>query len=106
MVVVVLGVAVPGPGVGRWWSVFSQQLQRVRSLIVGSRHNGEREPAGPFVLVHRPHAARGPAATRFCRAPGRDFPGAGIPMAADGSREPAGANALLAAMDQEIGGFA
>jgi hypothetical protein len=42
----------------------------------------------------------------FCRAPGRHFPGAGIPMAADGSREPAGANALLAAMDQEIGGFA
>jgi histidinol-phosphate aminotransferase len=63
------------------------------------------EPAGPFVLVHHPHAAelrsslrdRGLAVRR-----GDTFPGLGPDWLRIAARHPALTDALLAAVEQEL----
>ncbi len=63
------------------------------------------QPAGPFVLVHHPHAAllRGGLRRRgFAVRRGDTFPGLGPPWLRIAAREPAMTDALLAAMVQEL----
>jgi histidinol-phosphate/aromatic aminotransferase/cobyric acid decarboxylase-like protein len=63
------------------------------------------EPAGPFVLVHHPHAAQlreGMRRRGFALRRGDTFPGLGPQWLRIAAREPAMTDALLAALAQEL----
>ena len=81
---------------------------RLAHLVAGLADVGldvVREPAGPFVLVHHPHAARlrdGLRRRGFALRRGDTFPGLGPEWLRVAAREPAMTDALLVALAQEL----
>ena len=66
------------------------------------------EPAGPFVLVHHPHAARlrdGLRRRGYGVRRGDTFPGLGPQWLRIAAREPAMTDALLGALTHELEGL-
>jgi len=81
-----------------WVSHLAARLTGAGLDVVG-------EPAGPFVLVHHPHAARlrdGMRRRGFALRRGDTFPGLGPQWLRIAAREPAMTDALLVALAQEL----
>jgi histidinol-phosphate aminotransferase len=81
---------------------------RLAHLVAGLAEAGlgvVGEPAGPFVLVHHPHAARlrdGLRRRGFALRQGDTFPGLGPQWLRIAAREPAMTGALLVALAKEL----
>lgn len=89
-------------------AVSHEMTQRLSHLVAGLTEAGldvVRAPAGPFVLVHHPHAARlrdGLRRRGFAVRRGDTFPGLGPEWLRIAAREPAMTDLLLAALAQEL----
>jgi histidinol-phosphate aminotransferase len=89
-------------------AISHEMTQRLSYLLAGLTETGldvVREPAGPFVLVHHPHAARlreGLRRRGFAVRRGDTFPGLGPQWLRIAAREPAMTDPLLAALAQEL----
>ena len=89
-------------------AVSHEITQRLSYLVARLKEAGldvVREPAGPFVLVHHPHAARlrdGLRRRGLAVRRGDTFPGLGPQWLRIAAREPAKTDLLLAALAQEL----
>jgi len=83
----------------------TQRLSHLVARLTEAGLDVVREPAGPFVLVHHPHAARlrdGLRRKGLAVRRGDTFPGLGPQWLRIAAREPAMTDLLLAALAQEL----
>jgi len=106
---VAAAVACAGPQGQKHTRAVSQEISlRLPHLVARLTEAGldvVQEPAGPFVLVHHPHAARlreGLRRRGFALRRGDTFPGLGPEWLRIAAREPAMTDALLVALAQEL----